>query len=133
LNFLLDENLPPAFARSLDALSSPQGDPVSHVRDHVGRGTDDAAWINTVGKVGPHVVVSGDRRMLTRKHELQALRDQKLTTFVLAHGWNSLPFWEKAWLLVRWWPKLVELASKHPPGSIFAVPYRQTPKDLQPS
>jgi hypothetical protein len=132
LNFLLDENLPPAFARALDALRHPKVQSVRTVRDHVAAGTPDADWIAAVAKAGGHAVVSGDRRMITRKHELQALRDAKLTTFILAKGWAPLPFWDKAWLLVRWWPMIAEAASKHPAGTIFEVPYRQTPKVLQP-
>jgi hypothetical protein len=133
LNFVLDENLPPAFARALDALRHPDADSVRTVRDHVASGTSDSEWIATIAKVGAdHAVLSGDRRMITRKHELQALRDAKLTTFILAKGWSRLKFWDKAWLLVRWWPKIVELACRHKAGSIFVVPYVQTPKDLDP-
>jgi hypothetical protein len=132
LNFLLDENLPPRFARALDALAHVDVGSVRTVRDHVARGISDAEWIAAVAKAGSHAVISGDRRMTTRKHELEALRKAKLTAFILAKGWAEQTFWSKAWLLVRWWPKIVELASKHPAGTVFVVPYLQTPKDLRP-
>ena len=133
MNFVLDENLPPAFARALEVLAQPDGHVVEHVRSFVASGTGDVEWIKILGAQNVQWnVISGDRRMLTRKHELQALRDHKLTTFVLGHGWSNATLWDKAWLLVRWWPMFVELASAHPPGSIFAVPYRQMPKAIKP-
>ena len=131
MNFALDENLPPSFAVALDALSGPQGHPVAHLRSIVRRGTHDTVWIKVLAAQGPHAIVSGDRRMLTRQHELKALRDAKLTSFVLAVGWSPLPFWEKAWLLVRWWPTIVDHATRHPDGVIFMVPHRQMPRALQ--
>jgi hypothetical protein len=41
--------------------------------------------------------------MLTRKHELQALKERRVTSFILAVGWSSLAFWDKAALLVARW------------------------------
>jgi hypothetical protein len=132
LKFLLDENLPPAFARALDALSSRDGHSVQHVRDLVPSRTSDVEWISTLAPQGGWSALSGDRRMLTRRHELQALRDAKVTTFILAPGWAGLRFWEKAWMLVRWWPSVVEDARGSAAGTIFVIPHRQTPESLRP-
>ena len=105
MNFLLDENLPRAYARSLNALAERGGYSVTHVRDVVGEKTDDVDWVSEVGKQGG-AVISGDKRLTTREHELRALRSSGLITFILAPGWSKLAFWEKAWLLTRWYPKL---------------------------
>jgi hypothetical protein len=128
LNFLLDENLPPALARALDALRHPGAQSVRTERDHVPGGTTETDWIPVVARAGGHVVVSGDRRMTTRKHELQALRTAKLTTFILSKGWAHLPFWDQAWLLVRWWPTIVEAASqlRREPSSWCPICKRQS-------
>jgi len=132
VRFVLDENLPPAFARSLDALSSREGHAVVHVRDLAGAGASDIDWIAAAAEQANPAAVSGDRRMLTRPHELQALRAKSLTTFILAAGWSDLTFWDKAWLLTRWWPKLIGIAERAPRGSIFRVPHRHSPVDLRP-
>lgn len=130
MRFVLDENLPPSFARSLDALSDRDIHSVVHVRDLVGIGTTDVEWIATVSAGERSVVVSGDRRMLTRAHELRALRDSRLTTFILSAGWSHLLFWEKAWLLTRWWPTVTVLAEAADPGTIFQVPHKHMPSTL---
>jgi PIN like domain len=131
LNFVLDENLPRAFARSLNALVRRHGFSVTHVRDVVGERTLDVDWIPLVGKEGG-AVISGDRRLATREHELLALRSSGVITFILAPGWSKLPFWEKAWLLTRWYPRLAEIASHSPPGSIYRVPHKHAPGVLKP-
>jgi len=131
--FVLDENLPRAYARCLAELGG-QGREftVSHIRDLAGKSVADTEWIAAVKRKGEAVVISGDRRMLTRIHELQALRDAQLTTFILAPGWANLKFWDKAWLLVRWWPKIVETAAASPPGTLFRVPHKHGPTGLTP-
>jgi hypothetical protein len=131
LKFLLDENLPPALARALNALSAANKHSVEHVRDFVPLQTSDVEWISKITSEGGWSVLSGDRRMLTRQHELKALTENKVTTFIFASGWSALTFWEKAWLLVRWWPTVVALACTSTPGSIFIIPYKQKPEKLK--
>jgi hypothetical protein len=131
--FVLDENLPPAYARCLAELEGRGRElTVSHIRDVVGKNVIDTEWIEAIKSKGAPVVISGDRRMLTRVHELQALRDAQLTTFILAPGWSNLKFWDKAWLLIRWWPTIVQLAGASPPGTIFRVPHKHGPSRLTP-
>jgi hypothetical protein len=132
MRFVLDENLPPPFARSLNTLSERDGNSVAHVRDFVGPAVSDVEWIAAITTGEQSVVVSGDRRMLTRAHELQALRASGFTTFVLAAGWSGLIFWEKAWLLTRWWPTIIELGTAAPSGTIFRVPHRHRPTMIRP-
>jgi hypothetical protein len=70
--------------------------------------------------------------MLTRKHELRALQDSRITVFILAAGWTSLRFWDKASLLVQRWPVIATAAATYPAGSIFTVPHRRTFTPLKP-
>jgi hypothetical protein len=132
MRFVLDENLPPSFSRSLHELSARDGHSVVHVRDFVGEDTVDVEWISAIATGEPSAVISGDRRMLTRAHELQALRAAGFTTFVLEVGWSGLIFWEKAWLLTRWFPTVVALATSAPPGTIFRVPHKHRPTQIRP-
>jgi hypothetical protein len=95
--------------------------------DLVLTGADDRVWIAALAaQPGGGAAISGDRRMLTRKHELQALKDHRVTTFILAPGLSSLPFWDKAALLVGRWPAIAAAAKSSDPGSIFIVPHRRT-------
>lgn len=133
MKLVLDENLPPAIARALAALSVGSDHSVLHVRDLVPRATPDVDWIPIAAAQGVDAVVSLDHRMLTRKQELASLRAWRLTVFILAAGWSGMKIWDKAWLLTRWWPRLVETAEAAPPGSVFRVPAQHTPKELRPN
>lgn len=131
MRFLLDENLPPAFARALDALAARDGHSVGHALDLVQSGAADQVWIARLAQDGG-AAISGDRRMLTRKHELRALKDSQITTFILAPGWATLRFWDKAALLVRRWPAIALSATTYPAGSTFIVPHKYASSALRP-
>jgi predicted nuclease of predicted toxin-antitoxin system len=123
LKFLLDANLPAAFARALDALARNDGDTVMHVSDLVDAAADDRVWIAALAdQPGSGVAISGDKRMLTRKHELFALRQHRITIFILAPACSAFRFWEKAALLVGHWPRITAAAKSSDAGSIFVVP-----------
>lgn len=134
MKFVLDNNLPPVFARSLNALAESEPYDVIALRAEVPSFTDDLEWIPHFGGQGNCAVVSGDRRLRTRFHQLQALRQHKLTHLILAPGWSKLTLWNKAWLLVRWWPSIVEMATNAKPGTGFVIPHKHSPsRELPPS
>lgn len=126
MKFLLDNNLPPALAEALHALSSRENHEVEHLRGKFDGATADADWITTLGQEAGWVIVSADRRITRNRHEREALRRAALTTFVLAKSWMHQEFWEKASRLVGWWPDIVKQAELVQPGAIFEVPFKRT-------
>ena len=107
-------------------LASLEGDKVCYLLDLVERGADDRAWIAALAQQsGGGAVISGDGRMLTCNHELQALKDRRVTSFILAAGWSCLAFWDKAALLVARWPVIAAAAKNSAAGSIFLVHRRR--------
>jgi hypothetical protein len=132
LRLFLDNNLPPRIARSLHELVAPDGQEVVHLRAKFPERAADIDWIGALGAEGDWIIISGDRHILTRPHEREALRASKLTAFLLAKGWIQAGFWDQAWLLTRWLPKVVDLANHYPRGAIFLLPHQQKPTDLRP-
>lgn len=65
---LVDENLPPALARALDALFSGKHE-VIHIRARFGPGVKDVDWIETLSAEGQWTVISGDRRITRNRTE----------------------------------------------------------------
>ncbi len=45
-----------------------------------------------------------------------------MTTFFLAKGWMNHGYWDQAWRLVRWWPRIVEAAQLVDAGAAFELP-----------
>lgn len=68
MKVLVDENLPPALARSLNALFAGKHE-VVHIRERFGPGVKDIEWIEQVSSEGRWVVISGDRRITRNQAE----------------------------------------------------------------
>ncbi|TVT84568.1 hypothetical protein [Pseudomonas sp. H3(2019)] len=58
MNFLLDNNLPPALARALNELSKSEGHTVTPLRDKFPQSTSDMTWISTLSEEGGWAVIS---------------------------------------------------------------------------
>jgi hypothetical protein len=80
---LIDENLPPALARALDALFAPEHE-IIHLRKRFGPGVKDVEWITTLSREGRWVVISADRRITRNKSEYNAFRSSRLIGFFLS-------------------------------------------------
>lgn len=123
MRILIDNNLSPHLARALAALSKPHQIDVEHIRDKFKANTPDIEWIDALSADGGWTVISQDR--LTRNPlEREALRRSGLIAFILAKGWTSLREWDKAWQLVRWWPRIIEQTGLVKGGAAFDVPVR---------
>lgn len=67
MKLLVDNNLPPVLGRGLGALFQGQHH-VEHIRDKFGSGSlPDEVWIEALGKEGGWCVLSGDRRIATKR------------------------------------------------------------------
>ena len=123
MRFLFDNNLSPHLAKAIHVLSEPHGAEVQHIRDKFASNTPDHKWINALAAEGSWCIISQDR--LTKNSlEKEALRRSGLTAFILAKGWIDHTEWEKAWHLMRWWPRIMEQADLVTGGAAFEVPFR---------
>jgi hypothetical protein len=106
LKVLLDNNLSPHLARALNALLEPEGDQVVHLTDRFPANTEDRAWIGALAEEGGWVVISADLRIYRNPLEREAWRRARLIVFFLAQQWGKARNIEKAWRLLRWWPRI---------------------------
>lgn len=125
MNFLLDNNLPPAFAKAIHALAEKEGHQVVHLTDKFPRNAADIEWVGTLHEEGGWVIVSQDQ---FRKSDLEkkAFRECGLVVFCLAKQWSKEAYWKKAHNLVRWWPAVMEQAERVSGGAAFRVPWSFT-------
>ena len=128
MRFFADNNIAPAIAEALNALSSKDGHEVHHLRKRFAASTGDLAWLAELGEEGDWVILSGDYRITRRPHERAAWLSSGLTAFFLARGWTTAGFDDQAWMLVRWWPHIVAQAARVEPGAGFEIPFRATGK-----
>lgn len=124
---LVDNNLPPALARALNALSTNKFSDLEQVialREKFPPNTSDVTWIQALGQEGDWFILSADQ---FRKHgdlERKALRQNRLIVFCLSKQWSSHHYWEHGANLLRWWPHIVDQAERLQGGAAFRVPWR---------
>ena len=119
MKFIIDNNLPPALAHALRELSKPENHEVLHLKDRFAADTPDTDWINSLSQEGGWIVVTHDN--LNKGLEREALRRAGLLVFFLDKSWKDHKFWEKAHNLVKWWPRIIELAGGIEGGAAFQV------------
>lgn len=122
MKFLVDNNLPPALARALNELSLPEGHQVEHLSPKFSKNTKDLDWISTLSQEGGWAVITHDN--LNKGLEREALREAGLIVFFLDKSWKNYKFWDKAYQLTRWWPRIIEQANGISGGAAFKVKWQ---------
>lgn len=111
MKYFFDNNLSPHLAKAVFALSKPSGHHVIHKKEKFPHNTKDIVWIGALAKEENWVVISHDH-FAKGSLEKEALRESGLITFVLKSGWSNLKGWDKAWKLIRWWPRIIEQSER---------------------
>jgi hypothetical protein len=125
LNFFLDNCISPRIAKALQALEDRHT--VIALRDKFQPDTPDVEWIRKLAQEKQDwVVISGDNRISRNKHEHEAWIEAKLTFFFWAPAWLALERWQQASKIIKWWPAIVDQASKIAPGAGFKIPVKGT-------
>ncbi|MEX3775384.1 hypothetical protein [Pseudomonas sp. MYb118] len=123
MNFLIDNNLPPALARALNELSKAEGHAVLPLRDKFAQSTADLDWISVLMDEGNWAVVSQDN-FTKGAVEKNVFRECGLPVFCLARHWRNEPYWSKAHNLVRWWPAIMIKAAQTRGGAALRIPWK---------
>ena len=123
MKVVIDANLPSALAGALHALAASDEHSVLHVDDLAGRAATDLEIFQAYAaqKIDIHITQDHHHR---RAVELDAIASSGLIVFVLSASWSSQQYWPKAANLVRWWPLIIEHASRSKPPAIFRVPWK---------
>jgi hypothetical protein len=123
LKLLVDNNLPPALARSLDALFAPE-DHIIHIIDKFGTGNlPDEEWIESLAQESSWSVLSADIRIAKKRPSRELFLRSNLVGFFLAPSMDKYPVHEKAARLLMQWKDLRAIANSMQRG-VFEVPVR---------
>ncbi|GAB1837997.1 hypothetical protein MyNCGM121_47780 [Achromobacter xylosoxidans] len=128
MNFLFDNNLPPAWAATMSAASrrrftSTALEKVVQLRERFPANTQDLEWLEPLGREKNWCVISCDAFRKQNGAERRAIRQFGLSVFVLQPSWASKPYWEKTAQFILWWPRIVDQANAVE-ASALEVPWR---------
>lgn len=95
---------------------------MSHVRDHNAARTADETWIPRFVAEGGRVILSADRKIMARPHQLKALIDGGLIGVFLPAKWAESRGHAQAAHLLWWWPKIEAAIRLSGAGQCWRVP-----------
>jgi hypothetical protein len=126
VRFVFDHNLSPNLARALGLLVEPYGDEVTCLKDLGWQADDDEEWIPKLAGQGQSVVITCDLDILRNPYRQLVFRRSRLTAFFLLEAWSrgGIRGPEIAQRLLKLWAEIAKLATSHPPGTCFAVPFK---------
>lgn len=125
MKVLVDENLPPALARSLNALFAGKHE-IIHVRERYGPGVKDIQWITELSAEGRWIVISGDRRITRNKTEYNAFRNSHLVGFFLSKGLYKSPLIKQMERILALWQTIETQSALVQGGAMFELPMTST-------
>ncbi|PLP58984.1 hypothetical protein CYK37_10760 [Mesorhizobium loti] len=125
MKVLIDENLAPALARSLNALFAGKHE-IIHIRERFGSGVTDVQWISELSSEGRWIVISGDRRITRNKAEYNAFRSSQLVGFFLSKGVYKSPIVKQMERILVLWQTIETQSSIVQGGAMFELPMTTT-------
>lgn len=125
MKVLVDENLSPALAKSLNELFASEHE-IVHIRDKFGAGVKDADWIIALSKEGGWTVISGDRRITRNRAEYAAFRSSRLVGFFLSKGLYKSSVIKQMERILALWPIIEAQSGLVSGGAMFELPMRST-------
>lgn len=114
MNFFFDRCVPIALARMVAALETKLHHVVHHDNDERFHSkTTDVEWMQAIGGDQPKpIVISGDGKILKRPDEVNTLREQRLTFFLLGEDFEEMPARVQAWKFLKSWESIVDICEK---------------------
>ena len=91
----------------------------------------DENWVRRFARAHGNVVVTGDGRIRKNLHEQAAFFQAGMITFFFDTAWNNLPLYDKAAMLMTWWPAIIEKAKASKPGDSWEMPSHWTIKEMR--
>lgn len=129
MRIAFDEHVAPRLADAIKALSGEQGMlrvEIVLAKHYLGeplkKQETDVPWLEAFARDGGKVVVSGDVRMRSKPHEQKALKDCGFIVIFFARAWNNLDGFNKAAMLIKWWPVILRVIESSAPGQMFEIP-----------
>lgn len=130
MKVVIDENLPPALARALNALFAGEHE-IIHIRDRFGPNVADAKWIGELSHEGRWIVISGDRRITKVRAEQQAFSNSRLVGFFMASALKQSKTTTQMQRILVLWEGMEKIASSIAGGAMFELPIRGDIRQLK--
>jgi hypothetical protein len=121
LKVLIDHNLSPALAISLNAFFESEGVSFTALRSKFPADTTDTDLFNALGREGSWVVMTGDRNILKNKLEVEAIASSGVVVVFFEKSFLSLEPRNQAAKIISNWPNIYQELYRARPGHCFVM------------
>lgn len=120
-------------ARVLAPLADMDGHIVTSVRQLGLESTKDVELFQMLANPdGKAVLITADKAMSRRQHEIAAIRETGAVVVLCTKAWNQQSdVVERARMMVWWWPTLLHCSIEADRGSFLELPWANTVKALK--
>lgn len=118
----LDANLPQRLVSLLRAAFQDQGFEFMWEPDFAPANAQDEHWLDAFARFGGEVVLSADKNIARRPHQLIAVQQAGLKGYFFDNRWAQHDGPYKAAHLMLWWPRIATHARFSKPGDCVWVP-----------
>ena len=96
---------------------------LTHVRDHNQPRTADETWVPRFAQEGGKGLLSADRKMLARPHQILAIQASGLIGVFLDAKWAEAPRHAQAAHILWWWPRIEIAFAESAASQCWRVPF----------
>jgi hypothetical protein len=118
-----DEHVSPKIVLAIQSLILKAGWEITHVREFNSARTADETWIPRFAQEGGNVILSADRRILSRPHQIAALAESGVIGIFLSPQWANCHRNEQAAQILHWWPRIEKVILDSKPKDCWKVPH----------
>ncbi|MDF1734932.1 MAG: hypothetical protein P1U37_06575 [Minwuia sp.] len=118
----LDANIPQRTVGMLNSGFRDQGYEFHWEPSFASSSAEDEFWAAAFTRFGGQVVLTGDKNIARRPHQIAAFREHGLIGFYCARTWAQSDLAYKSAHLIRWWPTIHEMIAEAKPGDAWWVP-----------
>src|SRR5690606_11464749 len=84
--------------------------------------TQDESWADSFRRFGGRVVISGDKNIAKRPHQVLAFKENRFVCFFCDKNWASKDGMFKVAHLIYWWPRIQNKINESQPMDCWWVP-----------
>lgn len=127
----LDVNIPQRLARLLRTGFADQGFEFIYEKEFAPGNASDEFWAVAFKRFGGAVVISGDKNIAKRPHQILAFKENDLIGFFCESRWAGMDGAYKVAHLIYWWPRIQAQIEKSKPRDCWWVPVAIKPGEFR--
>ena len=118
----LDVNMPERLVRMLNSGFRDQGFEFIWEADFAAKSAADEHWAAAFRRFGGEIIITGDKNIAKRPHQILAFQENELICFFCKHGWATQDLAFKCSHVMTWWIRIQPILQTARPCDCWWIP-----------